>query len=190
MAEPPDFSELAKRYVDLWQDHLMAIAGDPALADSMARLFGGAVPWPPFAGAAGERICHCGRATAAAAAASLERDRNVVPARAAALAALEERLAAAEARSRRTRPVAAKKPRLPSRMRRSTQHSRRELRSRAGAPSSTASMPIAIIPIAATCRTRRSCGRMARPGSSITARPAIPACWSCRRSSTVPIFST
>ena len=32
MAEPPDLSNLAKRYVELWQDYLTAAAADPDLA--------------------------------------------------------------------------------------------------------------------------------------------------------------
>jgi len=41
MAEPPDLSNLAKRYVELWQDYLTAAAADPDLADSLARLLAG-----------------------------------------------------------------------------------------------------------------------------------------------------
>src|SRR5207253_10575077 len=41
MAEPPDLSNLAKRYVELWQDYLTAAAADPELADSLARLLAG-----------------------------------------------------------------------------------------------------------------------------------------------------
>jgi hypothetical protein len=38
MTEPPDYEQLAKRYLDLWQDQLAAAAGDPKLAREMARL--------------------------------------------------------------------------------------------------------------------------------------------------------
>ena len=49
MAEPPDLASLAKRYLDLWQEQLTAMAADPDLAESMARLFAGLVPpgWAP-----------------------------------------------------------------------------------------------------------------------------------------------
>src|SRR5690242_10668845 len=38
MAEPPDLASLAKRYLDLWQEQLTAMAADPDLAESLARL--------------------------------------------------------------------------------------------------------------------------------------------------------
>ena len=41
MAEPPDLATLAKRYLDLWQEQLIAMAADPDLADSLARLLAG-----------------------------------------------------------------------------------------------------------------------------------------------------
>ena len=44
MAEPPDLAALARRYVDLWQDQLTAMAADPALAESTARLLQALVP--------------------------------------------------------------------------------------------------------------------------------------------------
>jgi hypothetical protein len=49
MAESPDLAALARRYVDLWQDQLTAMAADPALAESTARLLAALVPvgWPP-----------------------------------------------------------------------------------------------------------------------------------------------
>src|SRR5579883_510901 len=50
MTEPPDLSQLAKRYIELWQDYLTAAAADPDLIDSLARLFAGmgvaASLWP------------------------------------------------------------------------------------------------------------------------------------------------
>jgi hypothetical protein len=48
MGEPPDYHDLAKRYVALWQEQLIAAAGDPQLAESLARLFtiaGAMAPW-------------------------------------------------------------------------------------------------------------------------------------------------
>src|SRR5690349_19587468 len=49
MAESPDLAALARRYVDLWQDQLTAMAADPALAETTARLLAALVPvgWPP-----------------------------------------------------------------------------------------------------------------------------------------------
>ena len=38
MAEPPDLATLAKRYVDLWQEQLIAMAADPDLAQALLRL--------------------------------------------------------------------------------------------------------------------------------------------------------
>jgi len=34
---PPDFASLARRYLDLWQDQVNAMAKDPALAEALAR---------------------------------------------------------------------------------------------------------------------------------------------------------
>jgi hypothetical protein len=110
MAEPPDLAELAKRYVDLWQDHLMALAGDPALADSIARLFMAAAPWSAPPGNGGERFTAAAPGAAAVAAATLERDRRMAEL-ARRLAALEERLAALEARLRGPGARAQRKPR-------------------------------------------------------------------------------
>src|SRR5688572_21234720 len=38
MADPPDFDTLARRYVDLWQEQVAAMAADPELSDLMGRL--------------------------------------------------------------------------------------------------------------------------------------------------------
>jgi len=96
MAEPPDLASLAKRYLDLWQEQLTAMAADPELAESMARLFAGLVPpgWaPPGNG-------HDGFAARATAAARSPRQRgDAVDEFARRLAAVEERLAAVEARA-------------------------------------------------------------------------------------------
>ncbi|HEV8015510.1 MAG TPA: hypothetical protein VGP48_08235 [Stellaceae bacterium] len=106
MAESPDLAALARRYVDLWQDQLTAMAADPALAESTARLLAALVPagWPPqprhqdddagiFSPGSGTRST---TGPAAAGAASGQRDRSVdkLTRR---LAALEKRLAALEA---------------------------------------------------------------------------------------------
>ncbi len=37
MADPPDLEKLARQYLDLWQDQLAGIAGDPEIAQTMAR---------------------------------------------------------------------------------------------------------------------------------------------------------
>lgn len=39
MAEPPEIDELAKRYLDLWQEHLSGMAADPEWGAAMTRLF-------------------------------------------------------------------------------------------------------------------------------------------------------
>ena len=39
MAETPEIDELAKRFLDLWQEHLSGMAADPDLSASMTRLF-------------------------------------------------------------------------------------------------------------------------------------------------------
>jgi hypothetical protein len=38
MAEPPDLETLARRYLDLWQEQVAAMAADPEMSDLMARL--------------------------------------------------------------------------------------------------------------------------------------------------------
>jgi hypothetical protein len=101
MAEPPDLSALAKRYVDLWQDQLIAMAADPVLAESTARLLAALVPsaWP---GQADDDVGpHRAAAPGSAAAGAPfdERDGRVAQLTRR-LAALEKRLAAMEARIR------------------------------------------------------------------------------------------
>ena len=39
MATPPEINELAKRYLDLWQEHLSSMAADPEWGAAMTRLF-------------------------------------------------------------------------------------------------------------------------------------------------------
>jgi len=39
MSEPPDLAELARRYADLWQEYLTALAQDDAAAHNFATLF-------------------------------------------------------------------------------------------------------------------------------------------------------
>src|SRR5262245_55909636 len=38
MAEPPDLDTLARRYLDLWQEQVAAMAADPEMSDLMGRL--------------------------------------------------------------------------------------------------------------------------------------------------------
>src|ERR1700744_3859481 len=113
MADPPDLAALARRYVDLWQDQLTAMAADPALAESTARLLAALVPagWPPQTHAqdddAGRFSPRRARAkkpppataeagAAAAGAAPDERDRRLAELTRR-VGALEKRLAALEA---------------------------------------------------------------------------------------------
>ena len=42
MSDKPDLDELAERYLDLWQDQMSALAGDPAFAEAMNRLMAAA----------------------------------------------------------------------------------------------------------------------------------------------------
>ncbi|MDP6391279.1 MAG: hypothetical protein QF654_15395 [Alphaproteobacteria bacterium] len=39
MAEPPELDDLARRYLDLWQQHMAEVAADPEFLDAMSRLF-------------------------------------------------------------------------------------------------------------------------------------------------------
>ena len=39
MTEPPEIEELAKRYLDLWQDHVSGLSNDPEWMAAMTRLF-------------------------------------------------------------------------------------------------------------------------------------------------------
>jgi hypothetical protein len=40
MTDAPDLQRLAARYLDLWQEQVAGLAGDPALSEMMARSFG------------------------------------------------------------------------------------------------------------------------------------------------------
>ncbi|HKW53588.1 MAG TPA: hypothetical protein VJO12_07855, partial [Stellaceae bacterium] len=55
MVAPPDLASLAKRYVDLWQDQLIAMAADPDLAGVFARVVGELTPMARPPGAADGR---------------------------------------------------------------------------------------------------------------------------------------
>lgn len=39
MTDQPDFADLARQYLDLWEDQLAAMAADPDLAEQSARFF-------------------------------------------------------------------------------------------------------------------------------------------------------
>src|SRR5262245_39735128 len=57
MAESPDLEALARRYLDLWQDQMAAMAADPELSDTLARLWqttaaAGPAGWAALWGAA------------------------------------------------------------------------------------------------------------------------------------------
>jgi hypothetical protein len=52
MAEPPDLDSLARRYIDLWQEQVAAMAADPEMSELMGRLIqamtagpGAMMPW-------------------------------------------------------------------------------------------------------------------------------------------------
>jgi hypothetical protein len=48
MADTPDPQELARRYLDLWQQHLTQTATDPDLAATMAKFWRDLIAgWPP-----------------------------------------------------------------------------------------------------------------------------------------------
>jgi hypothetical protein len=44
MPETPDPEALARKFLDLWQDQLTAVAGDPQLAEAMTRWIGMTAP--------------------------------------------------------------------------------------------------------------------------------------------------
>lgn len=105
MAAPPDLASLAKRYVDLWQDQLIAMAADPDLASMFARVVGELSPT-----AADGRGRPQAAGSKASAAAPGERGDSLGEF-ARRLAAIEERLAALEARTRSGRKRASPKRR-------------------------------------------------------------------------------
>ena len=38
MADQPDLDNLAKQYLDLWQDHLQSMAADPQVTETMSQM--------------------------------------------------------------------------------------------------------------------------------------------------------
>ena len=126
MAESADLDQLAERFVDLWQDQMGAMAGDPELSRLMRRMLGlwglgsGPLAASPFAVAPdpGPGSHEAGRNGDAAAPAGAAPARPA-PGDAGAvlvelvrrLGALEERLARLEAGSKESRPGPRAKPR-------------------------------------------------------------------------------
>ena len=109
MSDAPDPSELARRYLDLWQQHLLQAANDPDLSASlakMAEMMPGmpGVTWPPTQGTPHDGTAK-GTASAAGASGSSDDDIGELRRR---LAAAEKRLDALEGKSRGTRKRAAK----------------------------------------------------------------------------------
>ena len=109
--EPPDLAALAKRFLDLWQEQVTALAGDPELARGMGRLLGALPPGFPFwHGAAGHDPGSVPDWSPAAAGASRGRERRLDDV-AARLDAVEKRLARLEADAGAKRRAPARKPR-------------------------------------------------------------------------------
>jgi hypothetical protein len=129
MSEPPDLEALARRYLDLWQSQVNAIAGDTELSEALARFVEaakamGAGAWWPGAAAQPEASSREKHGTdsppadrsAAAAASPGDRDDDLagIGRR---LDALERRLAVLESKGKpsKARAVARGKPAVASR---------------------------------------------------------------------------
>jgi hypothetical protein len=114
MAEPPDLEDLARRYLDLWQQQMTQIAADPELAETVRRLFGPWLGggWPPatYARTDGERTDGATSRSASDRAPSRDRgDELELVARR--LADVEKRLAALESGAQGGRRKAPARPR-------------------------------------------------------------------------------
>src|SRR5690349_13578919 len=106
MDEAPDLTSLARRWLDLWQEQVTALAGDPAVAEQTARLLGliegGAAAWRQAAAGKtdgddrGGTATSAGTAGAATAPLSPAAGGDDLARLAARLAAVEERLARLE----------------------------------------------------------------------------------------------
>lgn len=134
MTDQPDFTALARQYLDLWEDQLAAMAADPDLAEQTSRFFEtmtqlGGISNPMGApelaalmaqmsghahattdqadGAKNQRASEAGASPAAAS--PDDRDQQLVELTRR-LADVEERLHRLEARGRGTRRTTAKKP--------------------------------------------------------------------------------
>ncbi|HEY5207934.1 MAG TPA: hypothetical protein VIJ42_00660, partial [Stellaceae bacterium] len=92
----PDLAGLAKRFIDLWQEQMTALAGDPALADGISRFMAALPPgvpwWPGFPGSHDP-----GKNGTPAAAAAPDQRGDGVEQLASRLATVEKRLARLEA---------------------------------------------------------------------------------------------
>ena len=115
MGDAPDLASLAKRYIDLWQEQMIAVAADPDLAEAFARLMSLLLPtgWAARTDGAGRE--HGGAdatapRTAAAPDPSRERG-DGLDEFARRLAALERRIAALEKGPRAGRKRAASRAR-------------------------------------------------------------------------------
>jgi hypothetical protein len=106
-ADRPDLATLAKRFIDLWQDQMTALAGDPELADNIARFLGAMPSGMPFWPHSHE----AGQARAQAAAAAFDERHRGVDELASRLRDVEERLARLEAGTSRKRGATPSKPR-------------------------------------------------------------------------------
>jgi hypothetical protein len=118
MSTPPDLEELARRWISLWQDQMVATASDAELADQAARVLASLAAFGPLgammraasrsAGDDRRRAAPAAETTAGAAPAAAPPDErgDVVARLERKLAALEQRLAVVETGARRTRPRA------------------------------------------------------------------------------------
>jgi hypothetical protein len=110
--EQPDLAALAKRFIDLWQEQMTALAGDPELAHSINRFLkampAGMPIWPGF-GERGDADAADAARAATAAAAFDERGRRLDEL-ASRLGLVEERLARLEAKPRAGGGAARRQP--------------------------------------------------------------------------------
>jgi hypothetical protein len=109
MAEPPDLEDLARRYLDLWQQQMTQAAADPELAETIRRLFG---PWwgAAAAGFPAQETSSATSGTAPARAPSRDRG-DQLDDLARRLADVEKRLAAVESAARSRGGKAPARPR-------------------------------------------------------------------------------
>jgi hypothetical protein len=113
-SEPPDYAALAKRFLDLWQEQMTALAGDPELAAGMSRFLAVLPQGFPF-WTGSQNGARPRKNRAASAAASSDGGGQPLDRIAARLDAIEERLARMESSARRTRATARGKPKKRSR---------------------------------------------------------------------------
>ncbi|MEX2453149.1 MAG: hypothetical protein WD470_00505 [Rhodospirillaceae bacterium] len=108
MADTPEIHELARRYLDLWQQHLVQMANDPEIGAAMAKLFATLQPpgFPQWPSASSHDPGENGAASPRAAPGGGGGDIGEFSAR---LAVLEERMADLERRPA-SRKSAERKP--------------------------------------------------------------------------------